>query len=340
MCWKSISAIVVTAAVAASAVGSDASAQDFYAGKQISIIVGSAAGGGYDLLARLTSRHMGKHIPGNPTFIVQNVPAAGSLVAANQLASVSPRDGTVIGLMQRGVLLAHITSPSGVRYNVKDFRWIGSLASETGLTMAFHTAEHRTAKDLFEKELIIGASPNVDPETTARLYNTLIGTKFRIVTGYNGTTAIGLAMERGEVQGIADWSWSSLKAQRPAWIRDKQVRILLQGALERDRELPDVPNALDFVKDDVSRKVLELYFTQKTVARPLLTPPEVPMARVDILRKAFMALDKDEAFHEEAKKSNVDLSLLSGDAVDRVIDLIAGAPEDVKAKLAEAMRSK
>ena len=156
--------------------------------------------------------------------------------------------------------------------------------------------------------------------------------------GYNRTTAIGLAMERGEVQGIADWSWSSVKAQRPAWIRDKSVRILMQGALERDKELSGVPNALDFVKDGTDRKVLELYFTQKTVARPLLTPPDVPIDRVEILRKAFMALEVDAAFHDEAKKSNLDLSLLSGEAVDKVIALIANATPEVKDKLASAMK--
>ncbi len=314
-------------------------AQDFYAGKQINVIVGSAPGGGYDLLARLTARHMGKHIPGNPIFIVQNVPAAGSMVAANQLANVSPRDGTTIGLMQRGVLLAPITSPGAVRYNVSSFRWIGSLASETGVTLAYGSAPHQTAKDLFEQELIVGGVPNVDPETTARLYNALLGTKFRIVMGYNGTTAVGLAMERGEVQGIGDWSWSSLKVQRPAWIKDKSVRILMQGALERDKELPDVPNALDFVKEGTDRKALELFFTQKTVARPLLTPPEVPIERVNTLRAAFMALDKDELFKEEARKSSLDLSLLSGEAVDRVITLIANATPDVKDRLAAAMKA-
>lgn len=318
----------------------DALAQthDFYAGKQVTIIVGSAPGGGYDLLARLTARHMGKHIPGAPTFIVQNVPAAGSIVAANQLANIAPRDGTTIGLMQRGILLAQITNPSAVRYSITGFRWIGSLASETGVVLAYGNAPHSNARDIFDKELIVGAHAGVDPETSARLFNALLGTKFRLVMGYNGTTAIGLAMERGEVQGIADWSWSSLKAQRPAWIRDKSVRILMQGALERDKELPDIPNALDFVKDGTDRKVLELYFTQKTVARPLLTPPDVPIDRVEILRRAFMALDSDAAFHDEAKKSNLDLSLLSGEAVDKVIALITNATPDVKAKLANAMK--
>ena len=159
--------------------GASAQAQHFYAGRQITMIVGSAPGGGYDLLARLTARHMGKHIPGNPGFIVQNVPAAGSIVAANQLANISPRDGTTIGLMQRGILLAQITNPSAVRYSVTGFRWIGSLASETGVVLAYGSAPHQTAQDLFEKELIVGAHAGVDPETSARLFNALLGTKFR-----------------------------------------------------------------------------------------------------------------------------------------------------------------
>lgn len=314
-------------------------AQDFYAGKQIAFIVGSAPGGGYDHLARLAARHMGKHIPGRPSMVVQNIPAAGSIVAANQLATLSPRDGSVIGLMQRGILLAHITAPSGVRFDVTKFNWIGSLASETGVVLAYGSAPHQTAQDLFKKELIVGAHANVDPELSARLFNALLGAKMKLVMGYNGTTAIGLAMERGEVQGIADWSWSSLKAQRPQWIRDKSVRVLMQAALERDRELPDVPNALDFVKDATDRKVLELYFAQKTVARPVLAPPETPKDRMALLRSAFTALASDEAFLDEARKANVDVSLLSGDAVDKVIAMIATATPEVTHRLASAMKS-
>ena len=216
-------------------------AQDFYAGKQITFIVGSAAGGGYDILARLTARHLGKHIPGAPTFIVQNMPAGGSIAAANALANASPRDGTHIGLMQRGVLLAGVTGLAQAQFDVGRFSWLASLNSEVAATLSVAESPVKTARDLFEKELLVGGVVNVDPETTARLYNDLLGTKMKLVNGYNGTTAVGLAMERGEVQGIADWSWSSLAVQRPDWIRDKKINVLLQGSLEPLAELAHVP---------------------------------------------------------------------------------------------------
>jgi len=161
--------------------------------------------------------------------------------------------------------------------------------------------------------------------------------KFRIISGYPGTTAIGLAMESGEVEGVGDWSWSSLKVQRPEWIRDKKVNILIQGALEKDPELPDVPSALDFVKDDVSRRALELYFTQKTVARPLVAPPDVPADRLAILRKALMALGDDKEFLDDAQRSRIEIGLLPGEAVEKVIAMIAHAPPDAVARLVGAM---
>ena len=248
----------------------------FYAGKQITLIAGSGVGGGYDLLARLAARHLGRLIPGHPTIVVQNMPAAGSLVATNQIYNSAPKDGTVIALIQRGMLLAKLSNPSGVRFELEKLNWLGNLNSETGLVLAWHTAPHRRAQDLFERELIVGGQTGVDPEITPRLYNSLIGTKFKIVTGYNGTAEIALAIERGEVQGIGDWSWASLKKQRPDWLRDKKVTLLIQGALQRDPDLPDLPSALDFVKSDADRKVMELFFTQKTIARPVIAPPGVP----------------------------------------------------------------
>src|SRR5262245_61267430 len=207
-------------------------ANDFFAGKQISFVVGAGVGGGYDLQARIVARHLGKHIPGNPSIVVQNMPA--HIAAANHMFATAAKDGTAIALLQRGILLAKLIYPTGVKFAVEKFHWLGSLNSEVAVTLAWHTAPHQTAKDLFEQELIVGGITGVDPETTPRLYNSLIGTKFKVVTGYNSTAAIALAIERGEVQGIADWSWSSLKAVRPQWRRDKQVRVLLQGALKND----------------------------------------------------------------------------------------------------------
>ena len=328
---------LVSVAFACAAACLPASAADFYAGKQISLVVGAPAGGGYDFLARLVSRHMGKHIPGGPSFVVQNMPAANSIAATNHLANVAPRDGTAIALVQRGMLLAKLINPTGVQFDIAKLNWIGNLNSETGVTLARVNAPVTTAKELFEKELIVGGQTGVDPEITPRLYNALLGMKFRIISGYPGTTAIGLAMESGEVEGVGDWSWSSLKVQRPEWIRDKKVNILIQGALEKDPELPDVPSALDFVKDDVSRRALELYFTQKTVARPLVAPPDVPADRLAILRKALMALGDDKEFLDDAQRSRIEIGLLPGEAVEKVIAMIAHAPPDAVARLVGAM---
>ena len=316
-----------------------AQAQDFWAGTQVSYIVGSATGGGYDSLARVTARHLGRHLPGNPNFVVQNMPAGNSIAAANHLYNVAAKDGTAIALLQRGMLLAHLINTSGIQFDVQKFNWLANLNSETGLVLVMANHPHQNAKDLFDKELIVGASTGIDPELSPRIYNALLGTKIKIVTGYRGTTEIGLAMERGEVQGIGDWSWSSLKAQKPQWISEKKVRILMQGALERDRELPDVPNALDFVKNETDRQAMQLYFSQKTVARPVVAPPGVPAARVEDWRKAFMALDGDKAFMEEVEKARLEVSLASGDSVTKVINMVATASPEVRARFVEALKN-
>lgn len=317
-------------------VSAPSAAQNFYAGKQITLICGAAVGGGYDALARLAARHLGAHIPGNPTIIVQNLPAAGSLVAANQIYNASPKDGTVISLIQRGMLTARLITPATVRFDLAKLNWLGSLASEVGVAVAWHTAAHKTAKDLFEKELIVGGHAGVDPELTPRLYNAVLGTKFKIISGYNGTADIALAMERGEVFGIGDWSWSSLKKQKPDWIRDKKITILLQSGLQNEPELPDVPNALGFAKTEQDRKVIELFLTQKTAARPFIAPPGVPAERIAVLRSAFAALATDRAFLADAERSSLEVEPMSGEEVDKIVALITSAPSDVVERYSKA----
>lgn len=313
-----------------------AAAQDFYAGKQLTLICGAAVGGGYDALARLLARHLNKHIPGNPTIVVQNQPAAGSLVTTNQIYGNAPKDGTVIALIQRGMLTSKLINPSQTRFEVEKLSWLGSMASEIGVALSWHTAPVKTAKELFEKELIVGGHAGVDPEMTPRLYNAVLGTKFKIILGYNGTADIGLAIERGEVQGIGDWSWSSLKKQKPNWIREKQINILLQSGLKNLPDLPDVPNALDFAKTESDRKVLELFFTQKTAARPVIAPPGMPADRLKILRTAFAALAQDREFLADAEKSNLDVDPMTGEEVDKIVALIASAPPDVVERYTKA----
>jgi len=187
------------------------SVAQFYAGRQITFIVGASTGGGYDRQARLVARHLGKHVPGTPTIIVQNMPGAGSLAATNYIYNAAAKDGSVIALVMRSMLLIRNWNPQSVRFDVAGLNFIGSINSEVAVVAAWHTAPHKSANDLFETELIVGGTTGVDPETTPRLLNALLGTKFKIVNGYPGTTEIILAMERGELQGIGDWSWSSLK---------------------------------------------------------------------------------------------------------------------------------
>jgi Tripartite tricarboxylate transporter family receptor len=314
-----------------------AAAQDFYAGKQITFIVGAGVGGGYDHQARLVARHLGRHIPGNPTVIVQNMPAAGSIAATNYMFSTAPRDGTTIALIQRGMLLAKLTYPAGARFEIDKFHWLASLNSEVAVTLAWNaTSTHRTAQDLLERELIVGGIVGVDPETTPRLYNSLLGTKFKVVTGYNTTAQIVLAIERGEVQGIADMSWWSLKVLRPYWLSEKKISILMQGALKNEPELGDVPNALEFVKSPADRKVLELHFTQKTAARPIIAPPGIPPERAATLVSAFKALGQDREFLADAERTRQEISLVPSEEVQKVVNLIASTPSDVAQRYAKA----
>jgi tripartite-type tricarboxylate transporter receptor subunit TctC len=246
----------------------------------------------------------------------------------------------VIALLQRGMLLAKMTNPTGVRFDLSTLNWIGNLNSETSVVLAWHGAPHVRAADLFTTELIVGGTVGVDPETTAKMYNGLLGTKFKIVNGYKGTTDIGHAMETGEVQGIADWSWSTLKVSKADWLRDKTVRVLMQAAAERDPDLPDVPNAIEFAKDPTTRGALELYLSQKKVARPIAAPPGMPSENVAILRQALLAAGNDAELRQAVAISGTELNILSGDAVVAVIKQIQLAPNDVVQKLKDAIATR
>ena len=324
----------LAAALAVTLLPGAATADDFYAGKQITFIVGAGVGGGYDLQARTVARHLARFIPGNPTIVVQNMPSR--IGATNHMFNTAPADGTTIALVQRNMLLAKLTYPESIRFDIEKFNWIGSLNSETAVTLAWHTAPHRTAKDLFDRELIVGGITSVDPETTPKLYNALIGTKFKVVTGYNSTSQIALAIERGEVQGIGDWSWSSFKAVRPHWLTEKKVTLLMQGALKKEPELGDLPSALDFIRNEDDRKVMQLHFTQKTAARPVILPPGVPKERVALLRKAFADLARDQEFQADVKKAKLEIDYVPGEEIEKVVALIAATPPDIAGRYAKA----
>lgn len=310
---------------------------EFYAGKTFTIIVGSDSGGGYDANARVMARHLGRHIPGNPNVIVKNMPGAGSIIAANHIYNVAPKDGTVIGLIQRGNLMAKITRQS-VQFDLEKIQWVGNLSSEPGLIVAWHTAPHRTADDLFKTELTVGGSGAVgENETIPRLLNAFIGTKFRLVSGYPSNAAILLAMERGEVQGVADWTWGNIKARRPEFLRDQKIHLLMLVGIEREPDLPDVPLPQEYAKNPADRQAMEVFFALKTVARPIMAAPGVPEERMRALREAFMAMARDPAFLQDAQKSGVDVDPTAGDVVQRVVQKIAATPADVAKRLADAI---
>ena len=303
------------------------SVADFYKGKQLILIVGASTGGGYDAQGRLLARHIGKHIPGNPNVIVQNMPGAGSLQATNHLYNVAPKDGTVFGLIQRDMLVAKVMNASGIRFDIEKFNWIGNLASEIGIVVAWHTSPIKTTEDLFKTEMIVGGTgPTIDTETAPRLMNSLIGTKFRIVSGYQGTTEVLLAMERGEVMGLGDWSLSNIRSRNPQMLQEGKIRLLMQTALKKSPDLPDVPLALDFAKSPEDRQVMEAFLAQKSVARPVLAPPGIPADRVQALRAAFMATAADPEFIKDAEKSRLEVSPTSGEEVERVIADITRVP--------------
>lgn len=323
-----MAAIMALLAMLPAATATAETAADFYRGRQITMIIGASTGGGYDIQGRLVARHIGRRIPGNPSVVVQNMPGAGSIAATNHLFNVAPKDGSVFALLQREILTASLISPQNVRFDVAKFNWIGSVSSETGLVVAWHTAPLQTTGDLFKTEMIVGGTgPMIDTETTPRLLNALIGTRFRIVSGYPGTTEVLLAMERGEVMGLGDWSWSNIKARNLDLLKTGKIRLLMQAALAKDPDIPDVPFALDFAKSPADRRLIEFLIAPKAVARPIAAPPGTPADRLQALRDAFLSLKSDPDFIADAEKSRLEVGLSSGAEVARVIAIIGSTPK-------------
>jgi tripartite-type tricarboxylate transporter receptor subunit TctC len=314
------------------------SVADFYRGKQITFMVGSSPGGGYDAIMRLVARHIVNHIPGNPGAIVQNTPGGGSLTMTNRISRVAPQDGTVMGLVQRGVLLAQLTKQPNVQFDVTKLNWIGSVSPEISLVVAWHTAPHKTAQDLLSKQLIVGGTgATSDLEASARLLNATIGAKFKIVSGYPGQGDVSLAMERGEIQGSADWSWSEIKARHADYLEGKKITLLVQNALRKAPDLPDVPLAMDFIKDDTDRKVAQLYFGLKEVARPILAAPGVPADRLAALRAAFDMLKDDADFKADAEKVGIEVDPTPAQKIEDYIKLTTAASPEVVRRLTEIL---
>jgi tripartite-type tricarboxylate transporter receptor subunit TctC len=317
------------------------SVAEFYAGKTFTIVVGSDVGGGYDANARLLSRHIGKFIPGNPTVIVQNRPGGGSIIAANYIYNVAPKDGTTIGMVQRGIPLFKLTNQPGVQYDPEKYTWIGNMASEVGVTVVSDTSPAKKTEDLFTQEIVVGGSgAGAENETGPRLLNAVLGTKFKLVSGYKSQTEVTLAMERGEVAGVGSMSWPNVKNNKAQELRQGKIRVLMQNGMKRDKDLPNVPLSLEFAKNDADRQALEFYFTQNTIARPIIAPPGVPADRAAALRTALLAMAKDQEFKDDAARLGFDTDPVSGEEVQRIVEMLVKTPAEVVKRVSEATNPK
>jgi tripartite-type tricarboxylate transporter receptor subunit TctC len=300
----------------------------FYGGKQINLVIGFSPGGGYDTYARLLSRHLGKHIPGNPKIIVKNMPGAGGTIAANYVFNLSPKDGSEIGLFAGNVVIDPLLGGVPVKYDAQKFGWIGSPYSDTSLCVAWHTTPFRTITDTLHNEMITGAFGNAGTDFPTAL-NNVVGTKLKLVKGYAGSNAVKLALERGEVQGGCGFGLDSLRATSPDWLKDKKVHLLVQIALRKDPRLPDVPFVMDLAKSVEDRQILQLMFGWLHVSRPIAVPPEVPTERLAALRRAFNETMRDPEFRADAEKLEMELDPLPGEEIERFVEELYRTPKPV-----------
>jgi tripartite-type tricarboxylate transporter receptor subunit TctC len=321
-------AAVAVAAVMAAGVFQAALADDFYKGKRVKFLVGSSSGGGYDTFARVLARHYGKHIKGHPSFIVQNMPGASSRKVANFLYNKAPKDGSTIAAVFSGIPTEPLVNPNKARFDARKFTWIGSANKGTFVGFVWHTSPAQTLDDLKTKQMIVGASGGATYDFPA-LANELLGLNFKIISGYTGTKAIGLAMERGEVHGNAGTTWASIKLQHPDWIREKKVRVFVQYAKDKHPELTHVPQMMDLAKSKADRQALNLMYVRQEYQRPYIAPPGLPAVRVKTLRTAFNATMRDPAYLADALKRRLEINPLRGEEIDSLIAEVYKTPKVV-----------
>jgi len=305
---------------------------DFYRGKSISLVVSTAAGGGYDLWARMLSRHFSKHIPGNPNIVVQNTPGSGGLRVMNQLNTVSPRDGTVLAIVHSTAPFTPLLEPQRANFDAKRYGWIGSMTKESSLCISWGSTKVRTFADLTKHQLIVGSTgAGSHMEIYPRLMNRLFNTRFRIVSGYKGGNDIYIAMERGEAEGRCGLTMPALRVVRPEWIAQKKINFLIQTGLTpgADAALKGVPMLLDMARNAQERQMMELLFVNGELQVPLFAPPGVPPARLAALRQAFKNTLADPELVAEGRKQKMEPTFVSGEEVARLIDKVYATPAAV-----------
>ena len=311
---------------------------EFFAGRQMRIIVGTPPGGGYDAYARLVARHLGDHLPGKPAFVVENMPGASGTKAVNHLYAGANADGSVFATFNDAIPFYQATGQPGIAFRAERLSWIGSLTQTASVAAVAKSAGVRSIDDAKRVEVLMGATGAAGTKSGfPRLLNSLLGTKFKVVTGYEGSNAVILAIERGEVQGDGSNPWSSWKVMRPRWVTRGLIVPILQIGMKKDADLPGVPLLGDLVEGDDARRLVEFAAAQVSMRQPFAGPPGVPPARLAILRAGFERMAKDPAFLADAEKSILDIDPAAGAEVERVVKRTIETPPDIVRKAQEAM---
>ncbi|MPZ58085.1 MAG: hypothetical protein GEU91_16635 [Rhizobiales bacterium] len=322
------SALMVTAILISLPV---AAANDFYAGKTIDINVGGSPGGGHDAYARTIARHLPRFIPGAPNVIVKNMPGAGSMRAAAYIFTHAPKDGTAIAAVYPGSIVTPLLNPkSKAQYEPTKLNFIGSAENGARICATYQKSKVRTFADVLAQDSIFaGSAPGAAAYEYGQMLRNTTGAKIRVVSGYKATRDMILDMERGEVDGMCGWDWSTAKTQRPGWLRDKTVNILVQFALEPDPELTKlgIPQIWDFIKDEDDRKAVKVVVSQQVFSRPYIAPPETPAEQLKLLRAGYDAVMKDKEFLADAQKSRLDISPSTGAKLQQLVHQIYATPK-------------
>jgi tripartite-type tricarboxylate transporter receptor subunit TctC len=298
--------------------------------RPVTIYVAGTAGGGIDLYARLVGRHIGRHIPGKPTVTVQLMPGAGGIRAANYLAEQAPRDGTAMTTFAGGPILEPLIGARNPGYDMSSFTWIGAVTKDIGLCIAWGATPFKTIDDVKQQQMVVaGTGAGSETDTWPIVLNAVLGTKFKLVTGYVGSQETILAIERGEAHGRCVFSLSALKVAKPDWLRDKKINVLVVTALEKSPDFPGVPAVVDLVSTTADRQLLELMVGPGAMARPFVAPPGLPAGKAALLRRAFDATMQDPEFRGEAGRIQADLAPMAGEEVQKLVERIYATPRPV-----------
>lgn len=313
------------------------SVADFYKGKNVSLAISFSPGGGYDLYARTLSRHMGKHIPGSPQIVPQNMPGAGGLRVAQYFFQAAPKDGLMFGTFSRMAGIAPLFDPAQT-YDSAKLTWLGAITDAVSVCITWHTSPVKTWNDFLAKPMTLGGTgAGGELNIFTNLYKNVFGANIKLVSGYPGTAEIMLAIERGELDGVCGIDWTTLKTQRQRWIAEKQINVIVQSAFRKEADLPNVPLIMDLTKDPEKLQILKLFVSAHEFARPYAAPPGIPADRAAALIAAFDATTKDPEFLAETAKTQMEVAPISGKKLAGMLAEFYATPKDVLAKAAAAI---